>query len=560
MKTKLKRFLCIMFCLYLPFCFASSGFNGDGGDDDEIASAENMISGVTAISTGNGDATYEEVMAFVDSLTEDLINGLYEAYGATSNFALFRDSVEDTHKNAMWQDSWLFAGKESYGTTIGSSDLWTREGLDKADYSLVMKYNLYQILLNKDITAIDVYNISSNSLYFQMKQAGDFNDDAFEKMARKVMHTGLFYYEADAIAEYVLNYVIGENAVGYDSRKFIDMNGNGTFDYNENVKSLGGVAVPEYRQTIIKNYSFAKSRADSTSRSAVWNSIEFGSAVTEPTVPSGEIAEEGAYSIEYLKTNNIANKYTINGETKYSGFKNYINFVYYLVYKSAGDVFGGGHKPNAMASELQTEDVSIHFDDDTQTTANMFNVEASEYYSVIIKAKQDLSLSSIWLYIELDDSVTESVDFKIDATYNSCEDKTVHTHSSSCVFNKISSNLGNLTIKPGKVDSESESLYADLTMTDEVIEDLKNKGLDTSGITVTEFTRNGIYSFDLSTYRENGSEEAGETTKTLVAIESGSLTGCDFAYENDFNDFLEVKFFVTSNHNQPIKFKFAFLW
>lgn len=559
MKNKFKRFLCIIICLCLPFCFVACSFDAEGGEEGEIATAENMVSGVTTITVGNGDETYSEVMLQVDTLTESIVQGLYEAYGATSNFALFRDSEEDTHKNAMWQDSWKFAGEESYGTPSGTSDLWTGEGLDKADYKLVIKYNIYQILQGKDVTEIEVTNLNTDSLYFQMKSEGKFEDTAFEQMARKVMHTGIFYYEADAIAEYILDYVIGSTAVGCDAKKFIDTNNNGTFDYNENVKSLGGTAVEEYRHLIIKNYTFNKPRTQATQRSDVWNSIEFGNATVDPVVPSADLTTETAYPIEYLKTNNIANRYTIAGVTKYSGFKNYVNYAYYLVYKSAGNVFAGDNKPNAVAEDIETEKVSIHFDDDVEQTADMFNIVAQEYYSVIIKAKQELSLTSLWLYMELDESVTESVDFRVDATYRSCANKTPHAHTVDCVFTKMASNLGSLTIRPGKIESGTESLYADLTMTEEVVAELEKSGVDTTGIVITEFTKNGIYSFDLTPYVEPEPAE-GETGKTLMATESGALLGCDFAYLNDNNEYLEVKFIVTSTHDQPIKFKFAFLW
>ncbi|MGN1227538.1 MAG: hypothetical protein ACI4TX_02745 [Christensenellales bacterium] len=556
MNKRFIRFLSLIFCLCLPFCFYGCSFevDEDGGD---IPSAETMISGVTAIKLGDGETTYAEVVNMVDTLTNSIINGLYDEYGATSLVANFRDSEQDTHKNAMWQDKWRFAGKESYGSILGNSSLWNDEGLDKADYSLVLKYNIYQILLNKPIEDLEVVNLNTNSRYFQMKQAGYFEDEYFISLAKQVSHTGLFYYEADSISEYVLNYMIGSYALGCDAKKFIDINDNGTFDYEENVCSLSGVPTVEYRLSTIKNYNMNKQRAEGTARNVLWDKITFGNAVGELVLPSDELKNEMAYSISYLRQNNIANTYTLDGVTYYSGFKNYVNTVYYIVYTAVGNVFTMTHLPNATFEDIETEKVSVTFDEDD--SKEMFNITADTYCGVIIKASQTVSLSSIWLYIELDSSVTETVEFSIDATYNHCEDTTNHTHSGDCVFNKMTSNLGSLKIKPGKCDEETESLYADLTITDEVIKDLKDKGVNTDGLVVTEFTKNGIYSFDLTKYEERTNEE-GEIEKVLIASESPALVGCDFEIENDFNDYVEIKFNIKSTHSSQVKFKFAFLW
>lgn len=563
MKSTLRKVLCFMFCLCLPFCLVACSFEVDDEGED-VPSAETLISGVSTISLGDGSETYLEVLGLVDDLTTKLIDGLYNEYGATSTLAVFRDSTADTHKNAIWQDKWLWAGKENYGTELGGSSLWSLEALDKADYSLLLKYNIMQILLNKSIEDVEVVNLTTNSKYFQMKQQGLFEEEYFTNLAKQVAHTGLFYYEADAIAEYILDYVIGESAVALDLNKFVDFNGNGTFDYNEDVKRDNGQGLEEYRYSIIKNYSLNKPRAESTSRSDVWNSIEFGTSLVEVLPSNSDIENERAYSIDYLRTNNITNSYMLDGATLYSGFKNYVNTVYYLVYSSVDNILTMEHKPNASFKDVETIDVSIPFDDGGEDAEDIFKIEADTYYSAIIKAKEDLSLTSLWLFIELDESITETVEFSIDATYNHCVDTTTHSHSETCVYEKILSNLGTIKVKPGKIDENSESLYADLTMTEEVIEDLKESGVNTDGIVITEFTKNGIYSFDLTKYVEkmttNGEGEEVVAQKNLVANESTSLVGCVFEYENELNDYIEVKFNIISEHENPIKFKFAFFW
>lgn len=533
-----KKVFCFMFCcLCLPFCLFACG-SSTGGSDEDI-NVEEYITNVTLVYTSDGEDTYADVMTLVDDLTTAIIDGLYSEYGATSINAKFRDDVEDTHKNAIWQDSWNWAGEESYSTS-GGSELWSGEALDKADYSLVLKYNLYQILRNAEVVDIGVCNLTTESEYFTMVQNGAFSDATFEGFAKEVSHTGLFYYEADEICEYILDYVIGANAIAYDKVKFVDVNGNGTFDYNENIKSLMGLSVPEYRYPTIINYDLNKSRSQKTSRNEIWDTIEFGKTVLDVEPPSSELLDEKAYDINYLTINNIANGYSIGGEIHYSGFKNYVNTVYALVYGAVGDVFEMEHLPNIKTEDVESIKVLLDYGEADDTKSNAFAIESRNYTKVILKAEQNISLTSIMIGFQLDESVSQSAEITVSAMYYHCIDASEHEHSSSCQFQKVVGILGTTVVQPGEFDIKTNDLiYMDLERSDGE-GDNENLGLD--------FINQGVFSFDLTKFIEI------EDNK-LVAGESETLKGYELVYDENINDYLEISFDV---HSGGIAIPFSF--
>ena len=199
---KLKKLFVFTLCLLLPFCFASCNFElqpdgflnhstdfetdyDNGGENTNGDSMTEYIDALTIIKEGNGESTYNSVQMLVNKLTTGIMNKLFLEYG--ESLLSKQRSTLDTHKNAIYQDGWLFAGPSEYLAVddINRQQEWEGERIDKADYSLILKYNIYQILLNREVLDIGVTNLLSSDEYFILKSQGAFRKVISPASARK---------------------------------------------------------------------------------------------------------------------------------------------------------------------------------------------------------------------------------------------------------------------------------------------------------------------------------------------------------------------------------------
>lgn len=591
----LKKLSVFVLCLLLPFCLASCNFemqpdgfiNHSQGSisertDDEIdsdfSSMVEYIDALTVITDGDGENTYLAVQTLVNKLTTSILDELYMEYG-DSSLAIQR-SAQDTHKNAIYQDGWRFVGPNTYVAVddINKKLEWVNENFDKANYELILKYNIYQILTGGEILDIQLSNLLPSSEYFTLKAQGAFSEDSFIEKAKQVSHTGIFYYELDAISEYILKYVIGENVVAQDNRKFADANNNTTFDYNEKfIDSISGI---EDEFKIIKDYSFNKKRA--IPKSDIWDTISFGETLVSPQLTEGQqsLVNEQAYTLEYLMANNIANSYVVESETLYSGFKNYVNSVYYIVYKAVNSNDLTNHIANATYQDCDATMFTLDIEDDGETKGIAFLNDFDNYKALSLKLNENMSIYSFLMYIQCEDTITEDVKFSIDATYYHCTNPIKHEHSIDCEFEKVTEHLSFLTISPSESEKMTEELYTDLTLDEEELQKLKDKGFNISDYEITGFTKMGIKSFDITKFNDYAKDDESGLVDAVIANESVNLIGCEYEYLNGLkpvevdgnasifngfdmeglNDYLQINFKIVTNHTNLPKFRVGFVW
>lgn len=554
--NKLK--LCFVMCFFATFSLFFTGCLSTGGsgennpiDSDSVVRINNLV----ATSVGDGGETYADVEQFVSGLSNKILNGLVAQYGASS---LIARSSADTHNLAYKQDSWT----------------WDFANYTTTQMSPLLQYQIYNVLLGNEIKSILPSEISSVSK--------ELTSDNLTSLAKKVSHTGFFYYEIDSIAEFVLNYVIGSDVVARDNYKFFDANGNGTFDYVEN---LGTVLVPYHN--IISSYTLSYSRAENVSRNDIWNSIKWGNNGTSPTeIPSGVQDEKalpltstnGEASVEsnitlYLSSLGLSltseqiqsekEKFKQAGTNTYSGFKNYVNITYYILYTAMenftistnglGEVIPNvlemDHKPNITKTIIDPKNPS-----DDMPLLN--------YKSVLITAKEDDIRSTY--SIAFFSTMTQTLKLNIKIRYHFTKDDYKQYFGAYTKESKIvEGEVGTMEISPKKQENMTFSLAINPSSINELNSELGKKEYTLDDC--IPFTKSGVYNIVLGKY-VNYTLGEGETLKFwqikegYVASHSSNFLGSNYNFVNDQADFMEFIFEPVGSYSEEIKYAFAFAW
>lgn len=538
-----------------------SGGSSDGGEDDgDDASYDfDMNEYFAGVDTAYVDNTTDsEIVEKYKTLGNSIMNALSNVYGGNGSSVSISYGGKceynngeidfyDTHrfKSSPQQDFW------AWGKNNGS--VFTE------NHKNLMVQNIFETVLNLDI---------SNS----------YLESSLTNYASKVDHKGLFYYEADAIAEYILKCVIGDDVVLLDNEKFIDVDNNGTFDndyYYYTAKTYDyGERCGVYNQ--IKDYTNTNERAEASTKSSKWNTINFGEGdlsalgkinnkdvytsdgvlldyLFEGTYTNNKdhLEVEGAWKVDhpmscyamlkdflnnptneykYLDKGNSGNKSFIAqeeyGSISFSGFKNYVNTVYSIVYKAVEDL-NWDIETKTIGDFASINNYGITTGDES------FGAESNIYKAITLIAKKDVSISSLSLFFELDASVTTSVDMDVFANY-------VRKENGMQVSTKA--RLGSITINPGEysIINNDNSVVFDMTI--ESDDDFSKS---------TEFYSLGIKEFKLT--------KANEPYGKYIVAPSENFIGSATNYVDFNNDFIELSFVITTEGKQNIKYKFGFM-
>lgn len=575
LRNKLFSVLLVMCLAVVPFALSgcvggggSGGGNSGGGSGGgesgggETPSGPDMTEYFAGVDTAYIDSTTAdaEIVEKYKTLANSIMDALNNVYGENGSGVPtnYVGSFEYNGSEMQFNNTHLLKSSPE-------QDLW---GWGKDNQSVftennknLMAQNIFEAVLGLNIS--DSYLESSLMTY-----------------ASKVDHKGLFYYEADAIAEYILNYVIGTDVVALDNEKFVDLDNNGTYDNNyyffsnkTNTEGRFGF----YNQ--IKDYSNTNKRATNSTKSTRWNTINFGVAdlsglekINNEDVytEKGVLLEylfDGAYTVnkmhfevegvwkfdhpisnyemvqDFLANPSLDYKYLSKGDTYklfnefyldeksyghmfFSCFKNYVNTIYKIVYETIADL-NWGIETKAISDFASINDYGMSTGDES------FTADSTNYRSITLLAKKDIIINTISLFFELDSSVTTSVVMDVFANYVRKEDG---------VQVSTKAKLGSITINPGKYDITDNDNSVVFDMTIESNDDFSQS---------TEFYPLGIKEFKLA--------KANEPYGKYTIAPSDSFIGSSTSYVDPNNDFVELSFVIKTNGKQNIKYKFGFL-
>ena len=568
MNLKRKIFTCLLaLCLcftpiVLSGCIGGNdnpgGDGGDGGDGGETEiDVSDYIQGLSTAYIEDASAVNEEIVAKYKELGDKILTALANTYGEagveliSTNRTYFDDQgierpirYHETFQESMGQDEWEWGNTETNVFSTSHKNLFIQ--------------NMFEATLGLNISNSDL----SSSL---------------NTYASKVDHKGFFYYEADAIAEYILNYIIGDSVVAEDNEKFHDVNNNGTFDYY--------YAITNYNDfqrfkviNIIKDFDNTNARDQASAKSTEWNRINFGETdfaawdkigENEPYTTEGLYAgyffdgnfmyggnlfvgerskdykydqlEFLLYQYDNLESQRYWDKRYISQNTRfinsgstsnciYSCFKNYVNTVYYIVY-SAVEELNWELASKATSSLSSINDYGLNLEGDDSFTA-----EYKNYKSTTILAKTNCSIDAIAMAFELDPSITESISISLIANY-------VRTVNGEQVATKAK--LGDVTVHPGTINVDGTQgaieMY-DLTLAEP----------DEYGVHNTEFYALGITQFDLKAVNLL-------SLGSYTLQPSTSFIGSSTEFSDPTNDYVEISFVINTDGYSDAKFKFAFM-
>ena len=321
--------------------------------------------------------------------------------------------------------------------------------------------------------------------------------------------------------------------------------------------------------------------------------IESGQEVSEAdTIKSSQIAQEKALTlseIEQVATNYVKSLTTNTAlqqeellkfkqqnssditTASFSGFKNYQNTIYYLLYSSmhnftflhSGDtlptvienVLTMTHKPNLTSRTLTPFDIA--YDDERESP---FLLPYDNYKSALITSNKLCATSTIWILFE--SNMPEELEIDVSIRYQftsdayreyigpySSESKTVECH------------LMNMKI-PANGQQEG---FVMLSINPESLPGLIEKGLDYSEEDISSLAKLGIYNVVLNKYLPY---EYGEFEKKdifnykegYIANPSTVYQGSSFNYQNSMSDFLEIVLDVKGTYQTKPSFTFALNW
>ena len=588
---KIKISSCFVFVAMFCFIFTGCSFSDDGSGN--YSSFGKFINDIQVVSLGDGDETGEYAYEMLNTLTINFLNKLQNEYGSNASNAISR-SVEDTHLNAVMQDNWKWK--------IDTSN--QEEQIELQNY---LQYQFTMILLgNEPLTFSSKEFVSPD--YLQLKANGEFSENNLKSLANNLAHIGFFYYELDNIAEFVLNDVIGDEIISRDLLKFADKNNNKTFDYVEHYIESS----VEKINSIILSYNSTFEKEESKSKNGVWNRIEWGNGQvnTPPTIvddiiengqvtnqgdiiKATEIAQEKALSlieieqmvdvyVKSLTTNTALQQEELlkfkqqNSAdlaiANYSGFKNYQNTVYYILYSlmhnftftHAGEtsptiienVLTMTHKPNLDNQVVKSEDMIYD-----ESAENPYFLPFDNYKSVLITSNQLCGTSSFYLVVK-SNMPNQTLELDINVRYQFTSDayrEYIGPYSGTSKL--VEGKLMTMQILP----NDESGYYAMLGITPENYQSLIDRGMKLEEQDITPLARMGVYNIVLSKYVPYiyGDLEKNDIfnfKEGYIANPSTTYQGSSFNYQNSMTDFLEIVFDVKGSYEVEPEFTFAFIW
>lgn len=574
--------LCFALILSISFLFfgcVSAGMSDDEESDGYLISSLNDL---VFVSKGDGAQTGEFVYQMVSHISHKVLDSLYDEYGESA-LALSRDA-DDTHKNAIYQDSWLWGGE--WLPDIQQS------GYTKTDFITdtvisYFSYNVYQVLLGKSPLTYVPNEFATNQDFIDLVDAQTFSEESLRGLANQVEHTGLFYYEIDSIAEYVLDYVIGEQAVTLDLDKFSDSNANATFDYVEFISS-------DTYKCIIKDYENQDVRNVHSTKSDVWNKINFAIGTTRPVIPT-ELGEQIAQEINLTLAQiqalpDSADKYTyvvlveqtVEGEegeepttilvpvTKYSGFKNYTNTTYFICYEARLNF----EFTDSETSDTETVEDLLAMDHEPNITQDIYTpvqtvlseqlgcteeLPRKQYKSILITTKRIFALNTFYMVFYTDADIAD-IQMRIKLRYHFTDDiYRQYIGSYSGESKTVEGELG--TIAFGK-DNPKNATYI-LLISKEDLATGKYKHVKLEDL--PELSQMGVNNLVLNTYRPyaflpGAVNPAWMIKEGYIATPSESFVGSNFNFTNEQSDYVEMIFEPIGTYEQDVNFAVGFVW
>jgi len=246
----------------LSGCVGGGGSGGGSGGGGETPSGPDMTEYFAGVDTAYIDSTTAdaEIVDKYKTLSDKILSVINTHY-STNSYATSTDITWQQDFNVEYDGTqYALRSYESFRNTV-RQDLW-KWGGQKND--VVYDQNKVNLMTQNLFEATLGLNISNSYL-----------ESSLMTYASKVDHKGFFYYEADAIAEYILNYVIGTDVVALDNEKFVDVNNNGTFDADYFYYNINSENRLSYLSQI-KDYTNTNKRAVASTKSTVWNTINFG--------------------------------------------------------------------------------------------------------------------------------------------------------------------------------------------------------------------------------------------------------------------------------------------
>lgn len=565
--NKVKTTLCMCMIICMSFFFAGC-FTFVQGENGEPGSLEDSLQTLVYTSKGDGSETGNDAYGMVSELTNRILKGLYDEYG--NPLTAISRSIEDTHLNAIYQDSWLWGGSWLYGED--GNKLYTYLDFANSEVVAYMNYQLYQVLLGKDVLPYTPNDFASNSEYIALKNAGEFNEENLLNLAKQLSHTGFFYYEIDNIAEFLLESVIGESAVTKDLKKFVDVNNNATFDYVEDYIEL---SISKYKNIIV-SYDNSNERKDTVIRNEIWSRIVWGDAESVPSVPSdiSNVTNEKAKDINELKVPEFAYGEDIVNNPKYSGFKNYTNTIYFICYSSMLDfsfvskdndgnivtkdipnVLEMSHVPNITKDVYKPEDTEYIEEIDG------FKVPIKQYKSVLVSVKKLTLFNSFYFNFYTNQDFDITIDIKI--RYHFTDDsyrEYIGTYAG--IEKTVEAKVGQVTFNNEEILQYGTSI----SITDELVQEYKEMGLDCfKEEDVTDMARLGVTNILVNTYLpfhypEGVTPPWWQIDEGYIAAPSDNFVGSTFNFNNEIADFFEFKFELVGEYSEPVNFGICFSW
>lgn len=555
---------------------------GDTGDDTQMLDLGDYFHGVHTASVYEENIVTDYIVSSFQDLASLISKYIVYEYGyKLHEFVVHKlDNIvvntHDTHAYAIVQDDWNWNVDVADNEVINAeklNDMWLGQNEfvnSQINYQDLLTYNLLCV-----VQGLEPISASDYDEYQQYKLDGLFEYENLCKLANDINHTGLYYYEMDIMAEYILDYVIGEDIVDKDMKKFHDVvkssDGVATFDDNE----YFATASPYDRIKLIDNYNNTDVRSPNTSRNERWDSINwntdpllstFGNLIPTPDetyydnhdfrADLSEFEFLGLLSDEYrqmrylsganLVTQPIKSALPAGQQVIYSGFKNYVNTIYRIVYTAANSVAISGYYLNPInyIEDLHLSNIGMNMGE----SDSPFITPPSQYKSIVLKPKQAVNINYISFMFGLEEGCTNDIKLEVKGRYQYCTTSHTHFHTELCEFKVKEYTFGVVEIKHGKI--EFDAIVDENYFTKENPEEpqLVMKG-------------GGLLDFDLT--------EAEGGAMQLSAFQAGNdlwvdryqvapsqmFIGALFEYRNDRSEFFEFTFNIVEG---PMDTKFMF--
>lgn len=596
MKKSVRSSFCA--CFIACLCFMFSGCISSTGDGSALVDSLNDLQ---VVSLGHGEQTGVKARAMVKTLAEQTFNALKEEYGSSLVANKIERSEQDTHEKAMQQDTWVWFDVLS---TTYNNDVWFNLLPTTAEQDAIslLELEFLNVLNGENVLGITPYSTE----FVSLKASGGIDNNALQEKANRLNHVGFFYYELDNIAEYILNYVIGSEVVLRDNYKFVDANLNGTFDYVENyVSTLSGNTT----NNIIKGYNFNFERSEKTYRNGVWSRIEWGKNSDVPTIVDdvdtqdkqdtdiikanlivqekaveladiesvvrSKLQESGQFASGEIENELISFKQGGVSTNEYSGFKNYVNTVYYILYEQMNNftftymengvsttdiipnVLEMAHLPNIETLVISAEDSC--FDEQNY----LQRVPCREYKSVLVTAKQFVAINN-FNFVMYTDMPNVTLQVKITMRYHFANDdyrQYIGTYAGE--ERTVEGEIATVSFD----SSEPTGYSVNLTFTEQTVKDLQDRGVSVTEEDITGVARQGVNNVVMDKYKPFEYEAGALPSwwalqEGYLAYQSGALQGSSFKFvnENINADYLELLFDVVGSYDDRVTFGFGFMW